>query len=154
RGTVSARARSLAAGIHNNRGLALAKLGRHEEALGEYGKAIEEERACFEAAPEVYQYRKWLSLHIDNMGKSLRALGRVDEAYATYRDRMKLWADGPPEHRKPRGELRRGLLIGPARAGGRRWQARRRIDRGGAGPTATIRRRGVRRVAGGRGWGL
>src|SRR5262249_15378234 len=30
-----------------------------------------------------------------------RALGRLDEAYATYRDRMKLWADGPPEHRSP-----------------------------------------------------
>jgi tetratricopeptide (TPR) repeat protein len=93
--------RSMVAGTYNNRGLALAKLGRHEEALADYRKAIEEERVCFEAAPQLYQYRKWLSLHISNMGKSLSALGRPDEGYATYRDRMKLWKEGPPEHRSP-----------------------------------------------------
>jgi tetratricopeptide (TPR) repeat protein len=93
--------RSLTAGALNNRGLALAKLRRHEEALDDYRKAIAEERVCFEAAPQLYQYRKWLNLHIYNMGKSLRALGRLDEAYATYRDRMKLWDEAPPEQRSP-----------------------------------------------------
>jgi tetratricopeptide (TPR) repeat protein len=89
------------AGTFNNRGLAVAKLGRHDEALADYRKAIEEERVCLQAAPRFYQYRKWMSNHLQCIGKLLGALGRPDEAYATHRDRMKLWDEGPPEHRSP-----------------------------------------------------
>ena len=43
--------------------------------------------------------RARLQAAVDSKTKPLGALGRLDEAYATYRERMQLWADGPPEHR-------------------------------------------------------
>ena len=62
-------------------------------------EAIAHERACLERDPKTAQYRQWLSNHYMNLGKSLRALGRKDEALAVSRTRFELLKQAPPEQR-------------------------------------------------------
>ncbi len=89
-------AASLLAGAYNNAALALAKLGRHEEAIRMLHEAIARERACLERDPKTAQYRQWLSNHYMNLGKSLRALGRKEDALAVSRTRFELLDAGAP----------------------------------------------------------
>ena len=63
------------------------------------GEAITHERACLKRDPKTAQYREWLSNHYMNLGKSLRALGRKDEALAVSRTRFELLKQAPPEQR-------------------------------------------------------
>ena len=62
-------------------------------------EAIARERACLERDPKTAQYRQWLSNHYMNLGKSLRALGRKEEALAVSRTRFELLEQAPPEQR-------------------------------------------------------
>ena len=61
--------------------------------------AIVRERACLERDPKTAQYRQWLGNHYMNLGKSLRALGRKEEALAVSRTRFELLDQSPPEQR-------------------------------------------------------
>jgi len=49
----------------------------------------------------MYQYRKWLNLHIYNMGKSLRALGRWTRPTPPIATGWRSGATLRPEHRTP-----------------------------------------------------
>jgi hypothetical protein len=63
------------------------------------GDAVIRQRACLEHDPKTAQYRSWLSNHYLNLGKSLRALGRIDDALAASRARFELLSQAPPEQR-------------------------------------------------------
>jgi tetratricopeptide (TPR) repeat protein len=90
---------SLIAGSSNNSAMALAALGRHEEAIRVLREAITGQRASLERDPKTAQYRQWLSNHYMNLGKSLRALGRKEDALAASRQRFELLKQAPPEQR-------------------------------------------------------
>jgi tetratricopeptide (TPR) repeat protein len=90
---------SLLAGAYNNAAMALAKLGRHDEAVRVLREAIARERKCLELDPKTAQYRQWLSNHYMNLGKSYRALGRKEDALAVSRMRFEMLSESPPEQR-------------------------------------------------------
>ena len=92
-------AASFLAGSQNNWAMALAKLERHEEAIKALGEAIKHQRGCMERDPKTAQYRQWLSNHYTNLGKSLCALGRKEEALTASRMRFELLSQSPPEQR-------------------------------------------------------
>jgi hypothetical protein len=62
-------------------------------------EAIARERICLERDPKTAQYRQWMSNHYMNLGKSLRALGRKEDALAVSRTRFELLEQSPPEQR-------------------------------------------------------
>jgi tetratricopeptide (TPR) repeat protein len=90
---------SLFAGAINNKAMALIALGRHGEAIEALRAAITHERECMERDPKTAQYRQWLSNHYLNLSRSLRALGRKEEALAVSRTRFELLRQAPPDQR-------------------------------------------------------
>lgn len=70
-------ARRWEATLRNNRGVALAELGRHAESLAEYERALELERERGDA--ERIRIARWM------VASALRHLGRLDEALAIQR---------------------------------------------------------------------
>ena len=76
--------------LRNNRGVALGQLGRHEESLTEYERALE----LVEPAGSAVDTRiaRWM------VASALRHLGRLDEAEAIQLDLEQQWdADGEPD---------------------------------------------------------
>ena len=80
--------------------MALAKLGRHEQAVKVLGEAIKHELTCMERDPKTAQYRQWLSNHYMNLGKSLRIWGGRKRPWPC-RARFELLKQSPPEQRDP-----------------------------------------------------
>ena len=76
--------------LRNNRGVALGQLGRHEESLAEYERAL----ALTEPGGDAVRTRiaRWM------VASALRHLGRLDESEAIQLDLERQWdADGEPD---------------------------------------------------------
>ena len=63
---------------YNNIGVILSRLGRNEEALAQYQRAV---GSLAQGRPHAarcrYQYRRGLGLELDNVAKGLKNLGRA-----------------------------------------------------------------------------
>src|SRR5262249_38309482 len=55
------------------------------------------QRSVLDRQPQVGIYRRRLSYHYRNLARTLRALGRPDEAAEATRERIKLWPGDPSE---------------------------------------------------------
>ncbi len=89
--------RSSLGGALNNLGKALFAEGDVAASIARYHDAIGFQRAAFERQPDVVQFRQFLSNHYIGLAKSLRAVGRADEAAGVTRDRSNLWPANPGE---------------------------------------------------------
>jgi tetratricopeptide (TPR) repeat protein len=89
--------RSLYGAVLNNRAMALEVAGHRDEAIEIYRKAIAEQRAAFDRAPQVAEYRDFLSKHYYNYGRALRAAGDPAQAADAALARRSLWK-GDGEH--------------------------------------------------------
>ncbi|RIK77941.1 MAG: hypothetical protein DCC67_12120 [Planctomycetota bacterium] len=85
--------RSLFAAVENNRAMALEAAGDLDAALAAYQSAIEHQRTAHERSPDVPDYREFLSKHLFNYGRALRAAGRPAEAVEAALQRRVLWPD-------------------------------------------------------------
>jgi tetratricopeptide (TPR) repeat protein len=83
-------------GIHNNLGMTLEQAERTEEALAAYTSAAAELELAYQLEPHVFDYRAFLSKAYGNLGRSLRAASRHDEAVKVAWKRRDLWP-GQPE---------------------------------------------------------
>jgi tetratricopeptide (TPR) repeat protein len=93
--------RSLYGAVLNNRAMALEKAGEMEDALAAFELAIVNQRIACERAPQVAEYREFLSKHYFNYGRALRSAGQPAKAAAVALDRRKLW----PEHGEHLGQI-------------------------------------------------
>src|SRR5262249_40507738 len=84
-------ARSDLGGTLNNLAMAPAANGQHADALARYQQAIEHQRFALNRAPEVFQYRNYLSLHYANRFRLYRELSRPAESAADVLELRKLW---------------------------------------------------------------
>ena len=82
-------------GIYNNLGIVEEELDRPKEAAESYRKAIEYQRTAFARARSIDRYRNFLSKHYYNYGRTLRHLGRGDEAAQVALKRRDLWPNDP-----------------------------------------------------------
>jgi serine/threonine-protein kinase len=83
--------------VLDNRGIALAELGRHGEAEEAFLAAIARQRAASEKAPQVSQYRRHLSSHYFNLARVRRAAGRPAAAADAALERRTHWPNDPDE---------------------------------------------------------
>jgi serine/threonine-protein kinase len=88
-------ARSDLGGTLNNLAMALAANGQHTDALTRYQQAIEHQRFALNRAPEVFQYRSYLSNHYVNRFCLYRELNRPAESAADALEVLNLWPKNP-----------------------------------------------------------
>lgn len=81
----------------NNEGVLLAANGRMHEALTVYQQAIVHQQLAYDRAPEVKQYRQFLSNHLFGFSSVSRRLGQPDAAAAAALQRRQLWPGNPTE---------------------------------------------------------
>jgi tetratricopeptide (TPR) repeat protein len=93
--------RSLGGAVLNNRAMALEASGQSEASLAVYEQAIEHQRVAYQREPQFAEYREFLSKHLFNYGRALRAAGRPAEAAQAALERRKLW----PEDGEHLGEI-------------------------------------------------
>lgn len=93
--------RSLAGAVLNNRAMAMETSGRADDSLALYETAIEHQRHAFEGAPQVAEYREFLSKHYFNYGRALRAVNRPEDAAQVALERRQLW----PTHGEHLGKV-------------------------------------------------
>jgi serine/threonine protein kinase/tetratricopeptide (TPR) repeat protein len=93
--------RSLAGAVLNNRAMALEASHQNDAALPAYEKAIAHQRVAQERAPQVAEYREFLSKHYFNYGRALRAASRPMDAAEVARQRRQLW----PQHGDHLGQV-------------------------------------------------
>lgn len=87
--------RSLFGAVLNNRAMALEAAGHRAEALPAFEQAIAQQRIAFDRAPQVAEYRDFLSKHYFNYGRALRAAGQPARAGEMALARRALWpSDG------------------------------------------------------------
>ena len=82
-------------GIHNNLGMVLEEVQRTSDASENFRKAVEYQKIAYLNAPKVSRYRFFLSKHYFNYGRTLRRLGRPDEAARVALARRELWPNDP-----------------------------------------------------------
>ncbi|MBN2474358.1 MAG: serine/threonine protein kinase [Pirellulales bacterium] len=87
--------RSILGGVLNNQGMAREQLNQPDDAMDVYRQAIEHQRFALEHAPEVREFREFLSKHYVNYARVLRATGDFDEATRIALARKELWAVDP-----------------------------------------------------------
>jgi tetratricopeptide (TPR) repeat protein len=83
-------------GILNDHGMALAGVGRHPEAIDAFRAAVQHQRNALSRIPGSPQSRHFLSNHYWNLCKSMRALGRPEEAATAARESAAL-SPGDPD---------------------------------------------------------
>jgi hypothetical protein len=83
--------RSLAGAVLNNRAMALETSERPEESLPVYEAAITHQQLAFDEAPQVAEYREFLSKHLFNYGRALRNSDRPQDAAHVALQRRQLW---------------------------------------------------------------
>ena len=93
--------RSLTGAVLNNRAMAMETSGRADDSLALYEAAIEHQRRAFEEAPQVAEYREFLSKHYFNYGRALRAVDRPEDAAQVALGRRQLW----PTHGEHLGKV-------------------------------------------------
>ncbi len=81
----------------NNLGSAKEKLGRCDEALKFYRRAISHQSLALEGLPQAAAYRRRLDQHYKNLISVLRTLGQTDESATAVSDRLKLWPGNADE---------------------------------------------------------
>ncbi len=77
----------------NNQALALAGVGRHEQAVTLYEEAIKAQRHCYQQSPTSQLMQEILSKMVYNQGRSLAALQRWDDATDSALTRREIWQD-------------------------------------------------------------
>ncbi|MEX2186225.1 MAG: serine/threonine-protein kinase [Pirellulales bacterium] len=80
-------------GVYNNLGFLLSGLGQDEAATAAYESAIIHQKEAWNEAPQVSQYRQFLSKHYFNYGAVLRKLNRPQDAMRAALSRRELWPD-------------------------------------------------------------
>jgi serine/threonine-protein kinase len=83
--------RSLLGQSWTESGSVLARLGRYKQAVGAYREAVSHNRAAFDRAPQVVQFREELSNAHASLSECLLALRRPDEAAASALVIRELW---------------------------------------------------------------
>lgn len=91
--------------VLNNAGIMLAQLGRLEEAETVYQQAIDHQRPSFEKAPNVMQYRRFLSNHYIGLGSVYRDRNQPAKAFACAKQRQQLWPHDSAELLRVAAEL-------------------------------------------------
>lgn len=81
------------AALLNNQALALARIGRHEDAVAAYEQAVEVQRKVIAAVEQSESALQTLSRMYYNYSQSLQALDRLEEAYKLADKRRDLWTD-------------------------------------------------------------
>jgi serine/threonine protein kinase/tetratricopeptide (TPR) repeat protein len=89
--------RSLYGALLNNRAMVLEATQKTDEALASFEEAIEHQQLAHERAPQVAEYREFLSKHYFNYGGALRRAGRPQQAVEVALARRDLWP-GHGEH--------------------------------------------------------
>lgn len=82
---------SLAGGVLNNLAMVEEQSGQLDTALKDYAAAIGYQRSALDLAPQVSDFREFLSKHYFNYGRALRAAGRAAEAGEAALARRRLW---------------------------------------------------------------
>jgi hypothetical protein len=75
--------------------MAMASMGRHQDAAELYRTAVGHQRSVLGSFPRSRRSQLFLSLHYQRLSQSLRALGQPSEAAAAARDGLELRADDP-----------------------------------------------------------
>src|SRR5262249_21721067 len=83
--------------VIDNRGIALAELGRHGEAEEAFLAAIARPRILTEKAPQVRRFSRHLTAHYATLARGPRAAGRPVEAAAAALERRTLSPRDPAE---------------------------------------------------------
>ncbi len=78
-------------GVYNNLGFVQERLGETEKAIEAYRLAVKHQSRAHRAAPEVPQYREFLSKHYFNHATLLTESGRISDAVEAARKRRDLW---------------------------------------------------------------
>jgi serine/threonine-protein kinase len=89
--------RSNLGGVLNNLGLALREMRRATEAKDAFDRAIEQQRVAFHKAPQVSQYRRFLSNHYRGMAQVQRDLRDPVRAVEWSLQHQALWPEEPRE---------------------------------------------------------
>jgi hypothetical protein len=84
---------SLLGGVLNNLAMVQEQSGQLDAALKDYAAAVAHQRNAFDVAPQVSDYREFLSKHYFNYGRALRAAGKPAEAGEAALARRRLWPD-------------------------------------------------------------
>ena len=105
--------------------MALEAAGERDAALDEYDEAIEQQRVAYDRAPQVAEYREFLSKHYYNYGRGVarRRATRPGAAEAALARRKLVAGDGEPPGA---GGGRAGPDSRPVAATGNRQATRRR----------------------------
>jgi len=72
--------RSLYGAVLNNRAMVLEASQKTDEAIAAFEEAIEHQKLAHERAPQVAEYREFLSKHYFNYGRALRRAGQPEKA--------------------------------------------------------------------------
>ncbi|BBO34671.1 serine/threonine-protein kinase [Lacipirellula parvula] len=113
--------RSLAGAVLNNRAMAIESSGRAEESLPVYQTSIKHQQIAFDAAPQIAEYREFLSKHFFNYARALRAAGRLQDAADVTLRRRQLWPKDGEHLGKVASELAEtATLLREMDAGGER----------------------------------
>jgi tetratricopeptide (TPR) repeat protein len=112
----------------DNRGIALAELGRHREAEEAFLAAIARQRVVWEKAPQVKKYREHLSTHYGNLARVRRDAGRPVEAADAALERRAHWPRDPDVLYDVAGDLALCIPLIEQGRGDRadEWRAERR----------------------------
>ena len=78
------------AGVYNNRGITYGQMGRLEEAVADYGQALQLRRTLVESEGR-QELRNELASVYDNRGVAFAVLGRLEEAVADYGQALQLY---------------------------------------------------------------
>ena len=81
--------------ILNDYGMALAAMGRHQDAVELFRTAVGHQLKALKSAPRSPQFQQYLSNHYWNLSQSLRALARPAEAAAAARDALAIRSGDP-----------------------------------------------------------
>jgi tetratricopeptide (TPR) repeat protein len=98
--------RSLYGAVLNNRAMVFDAMQKTGEALASFEQAIEHQQLAHERAPQVAEYREFLSKHYFNYGGALRSAGRPEQAVKVALARRELW----PGHGKHLGQVALELI--------------------------------------------
>jgi tetratricopeptide (TPR) repeat protein len=77
--------------ILNDCGMAMAAAGRRDGAIEAYRQAIGHQRNALRKFPESHRAQHFLRIHLRNLSRSLRAVGRSSEAASAARECLDLW---------------------------------------------------------------
>jgi tetratricopeptide (TPR) repeat protein len=100
--------------LYANIGASLTQIGRQQDSVSAFQKAISYQKRAFTKAPQFREYRRSLSILQFDLAKMQRFLKHPSEAAAATLDRQKLWPNNPGELYNAACELAQCVpLVGP-----------------------------------------